>query len=64
MAEVVRVQVLIPKEEAERFNAYCHEKGFKKSTLIARLVRDHMDNEGYHQQTVLFEQDANKKRGA
>jgi len=56
MVDVVRVQVLIPKEEADRFSAYCREKGFKKSTLIARLVRDHMDQEGFYPQRELFEE--------
>ena len=60
MPDFVRVQVLFTREEAERFNVYCREKGFKKSTLIARLVREHMDREGFHPQRELFEQD--KKR--
>lgn len=56
MADSKRVQVLIPKEEANRFNAYCREKGFKKSPLIARLIREHMDREGFRPQHDLFEQ--------
>jgi len=56
MADPDRVQVLIPKEEAKRFNAYCREKGFKKSPLIARLIREHMDREGFRPQRDLFEQ--------
>jgi hypothetical protein len=54
MADPVRVQVLMSREEAERFEAYCHERGFKKSTLIARLIREHLAEEHFTQQQVLF----------
>jgi hypothetical protein len=43
----VRVQVLMPPEDAGRFEAFCQDRGHKKSTLIARLIRDHLDREGY-----------------
>ena len=39
----VKISVLLASEEFDRFEAYCQERGFKKSTLIARLVRDHLD---------------------
>lgn len=55
MADQVRVQVLMPQDEADRFADYCRDKGFKKSTLIARLVREHMNREGYPPQRDLFE---------
>jgi hypothetical protein len=55
MADQVRVQVLMPREEADRFTDYCREKGFKKSTLIARLVREHIEREGFRPQRDLFE---------
>jgi hypothetical protein len=54
MADPVRVQVLMSREEAERFEAYCYEKGFKKSTLIARLIREHLAEEHFTQQQELF----------
>ena len=54
MAEAVRVQVLMSPEEAERFERYCQEQGYKKSTLIARLVRDHLDREHFRPQRELF----------
>ncbi|WP_187149081.1 hypothetical protein [Phenylobacterium zucineum] len=50
MSQPVRVQVLIPVEEAGRFEAFCQDRGHKKSTLIARLIRDHLDREGYGRQ--------------
>lgn len=58
MADPVRVQVLMSREEAERFEAYCHERGFKKSTLIARLIREHLAGERFTQQQELFGQSA------
>lgn len=54
MADLVRVQVLMPKVEADRFDSYCREKGYKKSPLIARLVREHLDRESFYPQQDLF----------
>ena len=54
MTQPARVHVLIPGYEAERFDAYCKEKGFKKSTLIVRLIRDHLDRERFGAQQELF----------
>lgn len=45
MGEVVRVQVLMPPEDAGRFERFCARRGHKKSTLIARLIREHLDRE-------------------
>lgn len=45
MAEQKRVQVLLRPDEHERLEAFCRERGHKKSTLIARLVRDHLRRE-------------------
>lgn len=45
LSEAVRVQVLMRPAEAERFERYCAQRGHKKSTLIARLIRDHLDRE-------------------
>lgn len=39
--------VLLSMEEFHRLDAYCRKNAFKKSTLIARLVRDHLDSEGF-----------------
>jgi hypothetical protein len=41
-----KITVLVPEHEFRRFEEYCKAKGFKKSTLIARLIRDHLDREG------------------
>lgn len=54
MADHARVQVLMPRRESERFDAYCREMGYKKSPLIARLVREYLDREAFHPQQDLF----------
>ncbi|MEW5686620.1 MAG: hypothetical protein AB1942_17015 [Pseudomonadota bacterium] len=46
MSETVRVQVLMRPQEADVFERYCADRGHKKSTLIARLVREHLEREG------------------
>ena len=51
-----KISVLIPANDAKRFEAYCREKGFKKSTLIVRLIREHLDREGYASQDELFKE--------
>jgi hypothetical protein len=47
VSDVVRVQVLMKQAEAARFERYCADRGHKKSTLIVRLVREHLEREGY-----------------
>lgn len=42
-----KITVLLDPRDADRFWAYCEERGFKKSTLIARLVRDHLDSQKF-----------------
>lgn len=44
---VPRVSVLLKRDEFERFDAYCEKYGYKKSTLIARLVRDFLNQEEF-----------------
>lgn len=48
-----KITVLLGPEEFKRFSAYCEEQGYKKSTLIARLVRDHLDAEEFQPQRPL-----------
>jgi hypothetical protein len=47
------VTVLLSTPDAERFDAYCQFTGHKKSTLIARLIREHLDREGFASQPPL-----------
>ena len=42
-----KVTVLLSDDEFDRLDNYCRDRGFKKSTLIARLVRQYLDMEGY-----------------
>lgn len=37
-----KITVLLSPEEFRRFTAYCQEKGYKKSTLIVRLIKMHL----------------------
>ncbi len=60
---MAKISVLLSDAEEERFTAYCLEKGFKKSTLAARLIREHLDHEGYASQRQLaLGQDAEQGR--
>jgi hypothetical protein len=34
-------------EQAVQFERYCDARGHKKSTLIARLIREHLEREGF-----------------
>lgn len=40
-----KISVLLTEAELARFEHYCVERGYKKSTLIARLIRDYLDAE-------------------
>ena len=40
-----KVSVLLSEDDFHRFEAYCERQGFKKSTLIARLIRNLLDTE-------------------
>jgi len=45
-----KMSVLLESEEFQRFESYCDKNGFKKSTLAARLIRQHLDREGFKNQ--------------
>lgn len=49
----MKVSVILDDADAERFQAYCKKNGFKKSTLICRLIREHLENENFSVQTEL-----------
>lgn len=48
-----KITVLLSEAEFLRFDTYCEERGFKKSTLIARLIREHLNNECFQEQATL-----------
>lgn len=59
---VQKISVLVSERESERFEAYCKEYGYKKSTLIARLVREHLDRENFQAQKLSAPSKARKTR--
>ena len=62
-AKTVKVSVLLPPDAATRFDAYCRERGYKKSTLIVRLIREHLDRENFPIQEMLFDEHRTKRDG-
>ena len=48
-----RVSVLLTEPEFSRFEEFCEERGYHKSTLIARLIREHLDAERFKMQGTL-----------
>ena len=38
-----KLSVLLSAAEGERLDTYCRRTGHKKSTLVAKLVRDHLE---------------------
>lgn len=53
-SKLVKVTVLLPPADFDQFDAFCKSRGYKKSTLIARLIRDHLNQEGFTVQQRLF----------
>lgn len=52
MSDLFRVQVLLRSGEADRFERFCQTMGHKKSTLIARLIREHLDREEFETRPI------------
>jgi hypothetical protein len=48
-----KVNVSMSEADFERFDRFCSAKGFKKSPLIVRLIREFMKKEGYIEQPEL-----------
>jgi len=48
-----KVTVLLSDFEFRRLDAFCRKRGFKKSTLLARLAREQLDSEGFFLQDEL-----------
>lgn len=40
-----KITVLLDPHEFRRFDEFCRERGFKKSTLLARLIREFLESE-------------------
>ncbi len=56
----MRVTVILNEEDGQLFEAYCDKNGFKKSTLINRLIREHIENSGFKLQRNLFDRPPTK----
>jgi len=41
-----QISVLLDHAEFKRFELFCEKQGYKKSTLIARLIRDYLNSKG------------------
>ena len=63
MASKAKISVLLERQTADRFDAYCRQKGFKKSSLIARLIREYLDREERGQTASLFDSFSGDQRG-
>lgn len=59
-----RLQVILSEGEQQRFDAYCKATGHKKSTLAARLIRDHLDKAGFAYQPPLIAVESSATRPA
>jgi hypothetical protein len=54
MAKGRKLTVLLPADDFVLFEEYCKDRGHKKSTLVAKLIRDHLDRERFVSQRHLF----------
>jgi hypothetical protein len=44
-----KLSVLLTPSESDRLDAYCRKSGHKKSPLVAKLVKDHLETVGIDQ---------------
>ena len=58
----MRVTVILKDDEADVFATYCERNGFKKSTLIKRLIREHIENSGYRHQKDMFAKNPGQRK--
>lgn len=63
MTVPTKISVLVPDNEARRFEAFCSERGYKKSTLIVRLIKEHLDREQYPFQGSILTSATTKSQG-
>lgn len=55
-----KISVLLTESEAKRFESFCIDKGYKKSTLIARLIREHLEKENFQTQLSFLDSEENR----
>ena len=56
----MRITVLMSEDDGQMFESYCKHHGYKKSTLINRLIREHMENTGFTVQRELFSREGDQ----
>jgi hypothetical protein len=49
-----KVSVLLSDPDEARLSAFCSAMGYKKSTLIAKLIREHLDREAFEPESALL----------
>jgi hypothetical protein len=49
-----KITVLLNEADFHRFDQFCRDRGFKKSTLLVRLIREFMDRE-FQEDMPLFD---------
>ena len=47
------ITVILSADDFRRFQKYCLHGGYKKSTLVVKLIRDHLDAERFMMQSEL-----------
>jgi hypothetical protein len=60
-----KITVLLDPDEFHRFDRFCREQGFKKSTLLVRLLREFLERDGAESDKALplFENQARRHKG-
>jgi hypothetical protein len=54
--EMTKLTVLLDPRLSDLFQTYCDNHGYKKSPLVARLIRDYLRSEGFAAQSPLFQE--------
>lgn len=52
-AKSKKITVLLDTDEFVRFDRFCRDHGFKKSTLLVRLLREFLERESLSQEVEL-----------
>jgi hypothetical protein len=52
----MKISVILSEDDADRFDRYCSKMGYKKSTLIVRLIRDHLAEQQFELQLNMLDQ--------
>jgi metal-responsive CopG/Arc/MetJ family transcriptional regulator len=62
-AKIRKISVLLDQEDYERFDSYCRTRGYKKSTLASKLIRDLLDREQGPTTREMFDTGKREKTG-